>query len=398
MMVVRAGALLANRLRTRTSRGVVAEASTLTLTGWDHRGGPGLNASGGEARLTATRMVAEGPSANFGVMLEGVPTTTVTQFLAMGFSQAGISLMDTFRRARFEDVMIDGGTGYGIRARVEGADPAAPRPRLHLARIAAFGVNAGVAVPGVEVVAEDLVLHVGDSAAFEVHPVSPWPTRVELNRLWARSGGVSAVTLGAGDEGPLQADVVGEDWLVGPDADDSAMSVAVRSRALTRVTVRRAHLTAGLHSAYFARCSELHLEDLTVAGGPLSGLWLHAEQPSELTRVRVVGGTDTSVVVAIVVADCPLATITLKDADLVACPKCKLGISVYQGARLAASLTRVRGYDVGVEADLDVGLAVTQSVIEDNKIGLSLAAPSQVNSAVRGVRLANDRNIVIAPR
>lgn len=386
------GALWANRLRTRADVGIRSEGTDVELDAWDHGGRVGLDAAQGSAHIAHARLDGRSRPSGAGVTLTGVATATVSDLSAVSFDGVGIQLLGQSRSTRLEDVIMAGRSQDAIVALLSDLSPELPQPILHLTRVGLLDVKVGVWTEGVELIGEDIVVHAVGGSALSVVSSAVWSASTVLTRLWATGMDSPVMRVDDGEDSGRVAVIRGSDWLVGPRDSSANLRHVFRTRSHARVTLSRAYLVPGSHSAYFARCGETRFEDVTVAPGLLTGLWIHAELPSHLTRVRLLGGAEAALVVGIADASCMVSEARLEDVEVTPCDACQAGIQVQQGGRMSGCGVRIRGYKSGLTTEGDAEVDLSESELLDNNVGFHLSSTALVERLARGVRLRNGRN------
>lgn len=388
---VTGGRLDMSTVRSRAAVGVNSEGAAITVSDWDHRGG-GLLATGGTVELTGARL--SGPVDQDGVALVEVPTATVSGLDVDGLGGTIVRTTGVFRHVVVRDVVVRAPTASGLRGELAAASETAPRPRLDIARFALLEVQAGLSVRGMQVRGEDVVL-LSRGGAINAEPLEPWPVDLELRRLWVTSDGSTTINLENGEQTGITSTIEGEDWLVVPRVG-TGPTHAIHARADTVLRLHRAYLVSGTTSAYYSRCAESHLEDITVVAEGGTGMVIHAANPSEFERIRFEGGFTAGLTVAVADVDCLRAGSTFKDVLFPACSNCQTAVRVLTGVEMVGERFKILDHQVGLEVEGEGDAHLTRSTVMGNTVGLQLPSQRLVEHVVRGVRLDNQRNIAFS--
>lgn len=388
---VTGGRLDMSTVRSRAAVGVNSEGTAVVVSDWDHRGG-GLRATGGTVELTRVRL--SGPGDQDGVALIEVPTATVSALDVTGLGGTVVASSGEARHLQLRDVVVLAPDASGLVATVDAASSIGTRPRIELARVALLEAHQGLYLRGVELHGEDVVLHTTRSGV-NAEPAGPRLTDLELRGLWATSQGATTITFENGEQSGVPGTMTGEDWLVVPVVGTEPTQ-AILARADTVFHLRRAYLVSGTTSAYFSRCAESHLADVTVVAEGGAGLVVHAEHPSEFERIRIEGGLIAGLTVAVADGDCLRASATFKDVLFTECRNCQAAVRVLTGVELVGERLRILDHQVGLEVEGEGDAYLTQSTVMGNTVGLRVPSQRLVEQLVRGVRLDNKRNIAFS--
>jgi hypothetical protein len=389
-LVLEGGRVEAAHLQTRGAVGIVAHDAAVTVTGWDHEGGGGLDAVGGAVTVADAWLHAATSTTQAALRLVGVSTTSAARLRASGTFALGVDVRSSLQRLELQDVAMEG-VEDGVQLRVTDMVAGDPQPLLRLFRVAISARRRGIAMAAVNTEAEDLVLKVEQDVALDVPQLSPWSTQLTIRRLWATSSGDKVVQLGGDEEPELKTDVLGEDWLLGP-GPDARIEHSLRTRRDQRVVLRRAHITGGRDYAFFVRCSRAELEDVTMVGGRLAAILIQAQERSTFKRVRITGSGETRVLVAKAVGDCNAAPVVMEDLAVEGCVGCLRGLAAFKATELTVRDVRVEGFGIGAELEAGGLLTVEQGEVVGNSVGFQLPAPRDAEVVVRGVRIDNGRN------
>ncbi|MCB9649248.1 MAG: hypothetical protein H6730_21970 [Deltaproteobacteria bacterium] len=373
-------------LRTRTDRGVYTSSSAVQLQRWDHRGGAGLTAEQGTLVLEDALLESSG---SLGVVLRSVSTSTLARIRVVGTFDRGVGIERGFGSASFTDLVVQG--HQGLRVRAGWSTDADPQPKLRLRRAVFLGTGDGINTIPVEADAEDVVIYSNSDGALRVIQEGPWAGQLDIRRLRVWTNRDRAVLLGGDVEPGFLTPVSGTDWHIEAVGPASTNAVTVYRNIV--LSLNRAQLFGGRDYGALVRCGRVLMEDVTIDGGDLAGILIHAQERSTFQRLRLTGVSETKLLVAKKVGDCSPTPVIVEDASFDGCAGCLRGVGVLKPATLVLDRAHVHDYSIGLELEADAGLEVRDSLVDANGTGFILPSAREVPTAVRGVRMANGTNI-----